>query len=263
MSRSSFTEAQPDLALNRRQAAMSIAALTISAQTVGAQTGDTAPASAITTELITYSSRGRSIRAGVYRPTRDPRGSGVVYMHGSGSIGPRQLRYARTFAENGYVAIVPTYLDAAADDLVRGAAVMNAWRACASDAVDWLISDGVDPPNTALTGYSLGSFIAVDGALGNCRAGAAIGVAGGWDVYPPRPPARRIPTLIIRAERDSHVRPQGTEQWRQFLVDRDVPVRMQIIRGAGHIMSLSEWDQVSAASLRFLEGNAGGRRKQS
>ena len=246
------------IAFTRREAGLSLAALTMDAQS--APVPGAAP---FTTELTTYASRGRSIRAAVYRPVRDARGSGVAYMHGSGSIGPRQLRYARAFAENGYVVIVPTYLDAAADDSIRGPSIMNAWRACASDAVEWLIGQGTEPRRTALTGYSLGSHIAVDGALGDCRAGAAISVAGGWDVYPPRPPARRIPVLMVRAERDTHVRPQGTEQLRQFLIDRDVPVRMQVIRGAGHIMSLAEWDQVSARSLRFLESHVGASRPRA
>lgn len=217
------------------------------------------PAAEFTTELISYPSRGRTIRAAVFRPTAEARGSGVAFMHGSGSIGPRQLRFAQRFAEDGYISIVPTYLDAAADDNVRPERVMSAWRDCGSDAVDWLIAQGIDRRRTGLMGYSLGSYIAVDGALGNSRAAAAIAIAGGWEVYPPRSPARRIPVLIIRAERDTHVRPQGTEQWRQFLTDRDVPVRVHVVRGAGHIMDRRQWDEVFARASAFLGGNIGRR----
>lgn len=64
--------------------------------------------------------------------------------------------------------------------------------------VEWLVCQGIGPRRTAPSGYSLGSFIAEDGVPGDSRAGVAIGVAGGWDVYSPRPPARRIPVLIIR-----------------------------------------------------------------
>lgn len=209
-------------------------------------------------ELLSFTSRGRRIRAAVFRPPGEAARSGLAFMHGSGSIGSRQLRFAQRFAEQGYLVVVPTYLDAAVDDGVRGASVMEAWRACAVDSVDWLIAQGIDRQRTTLVGYSLGSYIAVDSALGNSRAGAAIAVAGGWDVYPPRPPARRIPVLIIRAERDTHVRPASTERWRRYWEDHDVPVRTRVVRGAGHIMSEQEWREVSAYALEFLAENIGG-----
>lgn len=216
-----------------------------------------APAPALTAELIRYTSGSKSIRAAVYRPLGNARGAGAVFLHGSGSIGAIQLRYARSFAENGYLTLIPTYTDAAADDIVRGRSVMNAWRDSACDAIEWLVSQGIDAGRTALTGYSLGSFIAVDGALGDSRAGAAVAVAGGWDVYPPRPPLRKIPVLLIRAERDRRVRPQGTRQWAEFLIDRDVPVRSQVIRGAGHLMTRTQWDLTSARTLRFFDSTIG------
>lgn len=215
------------------------------------------PEPGFTAELITITSRGKPIRAVVFRPVANARGSGVVYLHGSGSIGPNQLRFAQSFAKQGYIAVAPTYLDAAADDTIRAAPIMNAWRDCGADAVEWLISQGIEPRRTALIGYSLGSFIAVDGALGEGRAGAAIAVAGGWDVYVPRPPARRIPVLMIRAEHDTHVRPPGTERWRQFLTERGVSVRMRVIRGAGHIMGQRHWDEVSRHALDFLNDGIG------
>ena len=245
---------RPDAAgLDRRELTLGAVATL-----VGVPIQSPAPTSPpFTAERITLTSRGKPIRAVVFRPVSNARGSGVVYLHGSGSIGPNQLRFAQSFAAQGYVSVVPTYLDAAADDSERGAPIMNAWRACGADAIEWLIDQGIEPRRTALMGYSLGSYIAVDGALGDSRAGAAIGVAGGWDVYVPRPPARRIPVLIVRAERDTHVRPFGTEQWRQFLTDRGVSVRMRLVRGAGHIMNQRQWDSVSSHALEFLDGNIG------
>lgn len=209
-------------------------------------------------ELITFPSRGRTIRAAVFRPVGHQPGAGLVFMHGSGSIGSRQLRFAQRFAEHGYLVLVPTYLDAAADDGLRAAPVMDAWRNCAVDSIEWLTEQGISRQRTALVGYSLGSYIAVDGALGNSRAAVAIGIAGGWDVYPPRPPARRLPVLIIRAGRDTHVRPAGTERWRRFLEDHNVPVRTRVIRGAGHIMTEQEWGEVSGHALDFLDEQIGG-----
>ncbi|HRJ62774.1 MAG TPA: prolyl oligopeptidase family serine peptidase, partial [Brevundimonas sp.] len=143
------------------------------------------------------------------------------------------------------------------DDVVRPEPVMNAWRDCGSDAIEWLIGQGIDSSRTGIMGYSLGSHIAVDGALGESRAAAAISVAGGWDVYTPRRPLRRIPVLLISAQRDTHVRPVSTAHWRHFLIENEVPVRARTVRGAGHIMNRRQWEQVYAYALDFFNGNIG------
>lgn len=211
----------------------------------------TAPDGVIT-ERVTYVSNGRTIRAVAFRPAV-PNGRGVVYLHGSGGMGIDQLAFARRFAEQGYLSLAPTYLDAANDDIVRREPVMEAWRDCARDGVEWLIGQGVDRGRTGIVGYSLGSFIAVDGALGDSRAAAAVAVCGGWDVYIPRHPARRIPVLIVRSERDRVVSPASTQRWRRFLMDEEIPVRVQVTRGAGHLMNATQWTEVSDGCLDFFD----------
>jgi dienelactone hydrolase len=207
---------------------------------------------AVTTTQMRFDSRGRSIRAVAFRPPATP-GAGLVYLHGSGSIGPRQLRYARAFAEQqGMLVLVPVYTDAGADDGVRRAPLMNAWRDCAIDSAAWLIGEGVEPSRVAVTGYSLGSYIAVDSALGGGRAAAAVGVAAGWDVYPPRPPRRRIPTLIVRAASDDHVTPSSTDRLVRFLRDANVPVRDTRIPDAEHLMSDPHWVEAHRLTADFL-----------
>lgn len=207
---------------------------------------------AFSTDFITFPSGRRQIRSVVFRPTDRARRAGVVHMHGSGGIGPYEVSFAQLFAADGYLTVVPTYLDAAADDVVRPPPVMNAWRDCGSDAVEWLIGQGIEPGRTGIMGYSLGSHIAVDGALGGGRAAAAIGIAGGWEVYVPRPPARRIPVLIIRAERDDLVLPRGTERWRRFLEDRGVAVQERVVGGAGHLLRPDEWAEAFSYAQAFL-----------
>ena len=240
--------------LSRRAALGLVGALAIASPAVARQAAE---APGFTTELTTYQSNGKAIRAAVFRPVANPRGSGVVLMHGSGGIGPEQVILGQMFAADGYVAVVPTYLDAAEDDVVRPARVMNAWRDCGSDAIQWLIDQGIDRHRTGIMGYSLGSHIAVDGALGTSEAAAAISVAGGWDVYVPRRPLRRIPVLLISAQRDTHVRPVSTAHWRHFLIEAGVPVRAQTVRGAGHIMNRRQWEQVYAYAVAFFNGHIG------
>ena len=218
----------------------------------------TPPANAdqLPAELFTYQSRGRPIRAAAYRPLGTPRG-GVVLLHGSGGIGPEQLGLAQKFAGDGYLALVPTYLDAAEDDTIRGLPIMSAWRDCAIDAVNWLVEQGIAPEHTGITGYSLGSFIAVDGALGGGVAAAAIGIAAGQEVYPLRRVRRTIPILLIRAGNDRVVTARGTEMWREDLEEANVPVRVQVVRGAGPLMTRAQWDEVYARALEFFNGTIG------
>ena len=207
---------------------------------------------AFSVETLTFESRSNPIRAALYTPVR-PNGAAVVFLHGSGGIGPAYLTLAERFAAEGFKVIVPAYYDAAADDGVRPEPVMEAWRAVGSDAVDWMIGSGIDRRRVGIMGYSLGSYVAVDGALGNSRAAAASGVAGGWDVYVPRPPRRRIPVLVIQSQNDTHVSPESTRRWVEFLRQADVPARMQVLRGAGHIYTPAQWMEVHRMASDFFQ----------
>lgn len=209
---------------------------------------------------LTFASHGKDIRAIHYRPGGVERKSAIVMMHGSGgrirNDGPwHQL--AMRFAGDGYEVLTPLYTDAMADDGIRPERMMEAWRDVGEHAIDWFIDGGVDRRRTAMFGYSLGSYVAVDGALGNSRSAAAIGLAGGVDVYTPRPPRRRIPVLMIRAENDTHVLPRNTEAWIEFLRERDVSVREHTIRGAGHLFRSEEWVEIFQVSAQFYGLNIG------
>lgn len=205
-------------------------------------------------ELITYQSGGKPVRAAVYRPASgQANGAGVVLLHGAGGVWPPLLRMAEEFAGRGYLAIAPVYYDVAPDDGVRPERVMNAWRGAASDAVDWLIDQGVDRRRTGTLGYSLGAYVSVDGALGRSRAAAAVSIVGGWDVYVPRRPARRIPVLLIYGENDGHVSPASTRRWAQFLDEAEVPVRTWVVRGAGHVFDPVQLGEAFDRSLAFFD----------
>lgn len=217
-------------------------------------TGAAAQTQGVITTQLRFESRGRSIRAVAFRPEGSTApAAGLVYLHGSGSIGRRQLRFAQTFAEQQrMLVLVPVYTDAGSDDGVRRAPLMNAWRDCADDAADWLVEEGADPGRVAVTGYSLGSHIAVDSVLGGGRASAAVGIAAGWDVYPPRPPRRRVPVLIVRAASDDHVSPSSTDRLVRFLRDANVPVRDSRIPDAEHLMSDPHWIEAQSLTADFL-----------
>lgn len=213
-----------------------------------------------TYEGLTFESHGKPIRAIHYRPAGEGRRAAIVMMHGSGGRirnGGPWHELAMRFAGDGYQVLTPLYTDAFPDDGVRPERMMEAWRDVGEHAVDWFIERGMDRRRTAMFGYSLGSYVAVDGALGNSRAAAAIGLAGGTDVYTPRVPRRRIPVMVIRAENDTHVLPRNTETWVRFLREHDINVRVEVIAGAGHLFRPPEWAEVFARSAEFYGGNIG------
>ncbi len=210
---------------------------------------------------VTFQSDGKPVRGILYQPQGTPRGSGVVMMHGSGggirSQGPWH-DLAMRFAADGYAVLTRAYFDAFADDGIRPQPMMETWRKVARDGVAWLAAgQGIAAARVGLFGYSLGSYVAVDTALGDCEAGAAIGLAGGVDVYPPRPPRRRIPVLVIRCERDTHVLPRNTAAWVSYLRERDVNVRVQVVDGAGHLLTPPEWADVFTRASGFFADNIG------
>jgi dienelactone hydrolase len=213
-----------------------------------------------TYEGLSFESHRKSIRAIRYRPVGEGRRSAIVMMHGSGSgihdRGPWH-DLAMRFAGDGYDVLTPLFTDAWPDDGIRPPAMMEAWRDVGEHAIEWFIARGIDRRRTAMFGYSLGSYVAVDGALGNSRAAAAIGLAGGVDVYTPRPPRRRIPVLMIRAENDTHVLPRNTDAWIDFLREGDVPVREHTIAGAGHLFRPQEWVEIFQVSAQFYASNIG------
>ena len=217
-------------------------------------------AAAPTYEGLTFESHGKPIRAIHYRPVGQGRRAAIVMMHGSGARianrGPWH-ELAMRFAGDGYEVLTPLYVDAFPDDGIRPERMMEAWRDVGEHAIDWFIDRGVDRRRTAMFGYSLGSYVAVDGALGNSKAAAAIGLAGGTDVYTPRVPRRRIPVLVIRAENDTHVLPENTAAWVRFLREHEINVRVEVIAGAGHLFRPPEWAEIFTRSAEFYGGNIG------
>lgn len=218
------------------------------------------PAPEPTYEGMTFQSHGKAIRAIHYRPVGEGRRAAIVMMHGSGgritNRGPWH-ELAMRFAGDGYQVLTPLFTDAHPDDGRRPPRMMEAWRDVGKHAIEWFIEHGIDARRTAMFGYSLGSYVAVDGALGSSQAAAAIGLAGGVDVYRPRIPRRRIPVLIIRAENDTHVLPPNTEVWVAFLREHHINAKVEVLRDSDHIFTAPKWLEIFQLSAAFYADNIG------
>ncbi len=211
---------------------------------------------------VSFLSNDKQIRSILYYPPGGvDRRSGVVMMHGSGMrIRSEGLwhQLAIQVANAGFWVLTPGYYDAAFDDGVRPEPVMQAWRDVCTDGTEWLANRiGVSQDRIGAFGYSLGTHVAVDSALREGRAGAAMALAGGWDVYIPRVPTRRIPVLILRCEDDTHVSPASTRRWAAFLREHDVPLRVQVLADAPHIPSPDRWPEIGQRTIDFFAGNVG------
>lgn len=243
--------------MDRRDVIIGLGALGVS----GRAAAQTPP----TYEGMTFESRGRPIRAIHYRPSGEGRRAAIVMMHGSGARitnrGPWH-GLAMRFAAEGYEVLTPLFTDAMADNGIRPPRMMQVWRNVGVDAIDWFIERGISAARTGIFGYSLGSHVAVDGALGDSRAAAAIGLAGGTDVYTPRKPRRRIPVMVIRAENDTHVLPINTSDWVNFMRDNGILVEVEVVPDAGHLFTPPQWLQIFNLSADFF-GRTIGRLEQT
>ena len=63
--------------------------------------------------------------------------------------------------------------------------------------------------------------------------------------------------MIIRAENDTHVLPRNTALWIAFLRDKGVNVREEVLPGADHLFTPSQWLDIFERSAAFYSGNIG------
>ncbi|GAA0621820.1 hypothetical protein GCM10009422_17070 [Brevundimonas kwangchunensis] len=245
--------------MRRRELLLGACALSAPGVATGQDAGPPPPRP--TWEGMTFLSHRKPIRTIRYHPVGEGRRAAIVMMPGSGANlstrGGAWHWLAMQFAADGYQVLAPLFTDAEPDNGIRPPRMMEAWRDVGEHAVDWLIQQGVDPRRTAMFGYSLGSYVAVDGALGNNRAAAAIALAGGVDVYTPRAPRRRIPVLMIRADGDTHVLPRNTAAWIDFLRGHDIFVEEAVVRNSNHLFTAEKWQEIADLSRAFYARNIG------
>jgi dienelactone hydrolase len=246
----------------RALAAATMVALLGQTGTVQAQATTTGPCAdsvqrAASRQLLEFRSQDRNVSALIYRP-QTPNGAAVVLLHGGGGAdndAPRFDPHAMQLASRGYHVLVPSYFDAQAGARGGRGAQIRLWNRVATDAAREVGSmAGVQPTRIALWGYSLGGFLATDGAMDEgALARVAIGVSTGTDVWDTSRNRRSIPVLLLHGRRDPVISYSSMQNLANSLRDRGATVETVQIASNNHPLEAGAWCEVFDHTRRFLD----------
>ncbi|RZJ37769.1 MAG: hypothetical protein EON86_16720 [Brevundimonas sp.] len=212
-------------------------------------------------ELISFDSRGRSIRAYLYTPRGAANGMGLVLLHGGTGFEMNSILFdahAIQLASRGYRVLLPAYFDAARPDPSRRTVTARAWRQAALDAAEALQAEpGVAPGQVALWGYSRGAGVAVDAATGpGGRPGRIILAAGGGSTDGTLE-GRTLSALLLHARRDEAVPVRSTLALAEDLRGLGAQVEVQGLDFDGHQYDLPTWCAVFSRTRAFMTSRIG------
>lgn len=210
-----------------------------------------------TRELVSYQSRGRSIRAYLYSPTGEENGRGIVLLHGGTGFEMNSILFdahAIQLASRGYWVMLPAYFDAAEPDAARRVAASRAWTQAALDAREGLGAiEGVGPQNVTLWGYSRGAGVAADAAtVADGTVRTAVLAAGGGDIEG-SVAGRGLSVLLLHARRDESVPVRSTRALAEDLRQAGAAVQVQELNFDGHQYDLPTWCDAFARTRAFIE----------
>ena len=180
---------------------------------------------------------------GVLEVPRTPRPHGaVVLLPGSHGWRPDYARFARTFADSGFVALALDYYA----ETGRGASPAEesrnwpAWQATVRNAVAYL--DTLPPVSgrpIGLVGYSRGAFLAVSVASSLPAVRAVVDFyGGGSDADPAENEIPRFPPLLIlHGEADAEVSVALAHRLYDRMRAHGGQVEMHLYPGAQHVFN--------------------------
>ena len=204
-----------------------------------------------------FVSHRQTIPSMIYEPL-SPNGGAIVLLHGAGGLGADAERFdhhALQLASRGYRVLVPNYFAARRGRADRSNDDVRVWQEVGSDAIRYVSSlPGVDEDRVAIWGYSLGGFLATDGAMdSNSPARAAIGVSTGTDVWRPSRDRRTLPVLLIHGRRDPVVSYNSMLSLAASLRGRGAKVETIQIASNQHPIDIDGWCDVFAHTRAFLD----------
>ena len=206
-----------------------------------------------------FSSHGQTIPSLVYEP-RSPNGGAIVLLHGAGGLGADAQRFdhhALQLASRGYYVMVPDYFAARRGRAERSDADITAWSGVGADAARYVGGlPGADQDRVAIWGYSLGGFLATDGAMDSSSpARIAIGVSTGTDVWRASRDRRALSVLLIHGRRDPVIRYNSMLSLAGNLRGRGAKVDTVLIASNQHPIAIDGWCDVFDHTRTFLDAH--------
>ena len=185
-------------------------------------------------------------------PTSPGTHPGVILLPGSYGWRADYARFARTFADSGFVALAIDYYAETGRGSSRSAESHNwpAWQATVRNAVSYLSSTpAVAGRPVALVGYSRGAFLAISVADSAPAVGAVVDFYGGGSDADP--PDNRIaqfpPLLILHGEADREIPVALAHRLHDRIHAGGGDVEMHLYPGAQHVFNAPWASEYSAA----------------
>ena len=175
-------------------------------------------------------------------PTTPGPHEAVILLPGSYGWRPDYARFARTFADSGFVALAIDYYAETGRGLTQAQENRNwpAWQATVRNAVAWLDTlPLVSGRHIALVGYSRGAFLAVSVAASVPAVGAVVDFyGGGSDADPAEDQVPRFPPLLIlHGDADDVVPVELAHRLYDRMRVHRGEVEMHVYPGAGHVFN--------------------------
>jgi carboxymethylenebutenolidase len=172
----------------------------------------------------------------------------ILMLHGSGGLelatGTLFRETARGLARKGYVVLIPHFFEKTGH--VQGAPFQESeflsYMDSVHDAVEFAVSNGVDPERIGIVGLSLGSSLAFSRAERDPRIKAIVSVSGSLPVHSE---SSFPPLLIFQGAKDKSLPLTRLKEFQATLAAREIPCEAHVYRHAGHNFDVNTWDDAS------------------
>jgi carboxymethylenebutenolidase len=213
--------------------------------------------------MATFRSGGKDVRIERYLPIKEGKYPVILLLHGGGpaNIAGTGLRpRARGFVHQGYVALIPRYLDQTATTFADPPTIDRnfvTWMGTVNSAIDYARGlPEVDPERVGLIGWSLGSALALEVAATNEHSTAVVGNIGGMAQEILNKMKRMPPTLLLDGEQDHNYPAHLARDLYTALKAKGVTVESKIYPGQGHGFSgeaaHDAWRRTDAFFAKYL-----------
>jgi dienelactone hydrolase len=206
----------------------------------------------------TYPSGQKRVTIECFAPEAPGKFPAVLLLHGSGGLeqatGPTFREIAATLAFRGYVALIPHYFEKTDHVIGKplGTGEYEAYLEAVNDAIEFAARrPEVDPTRFAMIGYSMGSGLSMFRAARDPRIKAVVSVSG---AYPPRPPSKKLPPLLIlHGSKDRSTPVDHVKKYQEALKEQEMPHAVHIYAGSGHNFDTARFEDATRRSIAFFD----------